>query len=82
MLKFPTFYRYYLRGDDVEEQEDKIIDELSVHRWLKEAKTDFKAYQERLRETGDKQDRFDLLLKYLEVAAAQAKKNSFKQDTS
>lgn len=58
------------------------MDELSVHRWLKEAKSDFKVYQERFSETGSRQDKFDMLLKYLEIAYVQAQKNSTRQDTS
>jgi hypothetical protein len=58
------------------------LDELSTHRWLKEAKSDFHEYQERYRETGSNQDKFDLLLKYLEIAFVQAEKNNSKKDTS
>jgi hypothetical protein len=65
----------------VEEMEEVTIDELSAYRWLKEAKMDFKEYQEKYRDTGSRQDKFDLLLKYMEVAVVQAKKNSFRQDT-
>jgi hypothetical protein len=54
------------------------LDELSAHRWLKEAKNDFHEYQERYRETESSQDKFDLLLKYLEIAFVQAQKNSLK----
>jgi hypothetical protein len=65
----------------VEEMEEESIDELSLHRWLKEAKTDFKDYQERFRESGSRQDKFDLLLKYVEVTVVQAKKNSMREGT-
>ncbi len=81
MLNFSTFCKYYRRGDDVEEMEEDGIDELSLHRWVKDSKMEFKQYQERYRETGSKQDKFDLLLKYLEVAVVQAKKNSTRKDT-
>lgn len=57
------------RGDDVEE-----LDEVSLQRWLNESKTAFKVYQEKYRSTGSKQDQFDLLLKYMEIAVIQAKK--------
>ncbi len=65
--------------------EDKIeqsIDEMTAYRFLKEAKADFVEYHERYRVTGSKQDKFDLLLKYMEVAVMQAKKHSLKQDTN
>lgn len=65
----------------MEELGNISVDELMLHRWMKEAKTDFRDYQERFRETGSRQDQFDLLLKYMEVAVVQAKKNSFRQDT-
>jgi hypothetical protein len=58
------------------------LDELSAHRWLKEAKSDFHKYQERYRNTGSNQDKFDLLLKYLEITYVQAEKNNLKNDTS
>jgi hypothetical protein len=61
--------------------EEVSPDELFVHRWLKEAKADFKAYHEKYQSTGSRQDKFDLLLKYMEVAVAQAKKQSLKRGT-
>ena len=64
----------------MEKQVEESLDELFLHRWLKDAKTDFNEYQERYRETGSRQDKFDLLLKYMEVAVVQAKKQSMKRD--
>jgi hypothetical protein len=57
------------------------IDEVSLQRWMKESQTAFKVYQERYEDTGSRQDKFDLLVKYMEIAVLQAKKNSLKQDT-
>jgi hypothetical protein len=79
MRNFSNIHRYYPRGDYVEEMEESI-DELSVQRWLNESKANFKAHQERFRETGSDQDKFDLLLKYLEVKFIQTKKQSMKRD--
>jgi hypothetical protein len=57
------------------------IDEVSLQRWMKESQTAFKVYQERYEDTGSRQDKFDLLVKYMEIAVLQAKKNSFNRDT-
>lgn len=54
------------------------MDEVSMQRWLNESKTAFKVYQEKYRGTGSRQDKFDLLVKYMEIAVIQAKKNSWK----
>lgn len=65
----------------LEEKTLSNLDEVAAHRWLKEAKTDFNRYQEQYRETGSRQDKFDLLIKYLEVAAWQAKKRNMTKST-
>ncbi|MBT2727848.1 hypothetical protein J7E63_12955 [Bacillus sp. ISL-75] len=54
------------------------MDEVSMQRWLNESKTAFKVYQDKYRETGSRQDKFDLLIKYMEVAVIQANKNRYK----
>ncbi|MFD0825844.1 hypothetical protein ACT8ZR_09215 [Neobacillus sp. M.A.Huq-85] len=58
-----------------------MIDEFYLHRWLKESKAEFKEYQERYRVTGNRQDKFDMLIKSMEIAVLQAKKNTMRQDT-
>lgn len=57
------------------------MDEVSMQRWINESKTAFKVYQDRYRDTGSRQDKFDMLVKSLEITVLQARKQRLKRDT-